>query len=210
MFEEILKVVEFGKVKEIEAIVQSTLDQGKDANAILNTMISAMDVIGEKFQAGEVFVPEMLISALTMKRGVEVLKPHLGDGGASKNGKLIIGTASGDLHDIGKNLVALMVESAGFEVIDLGVDVPSERFIETIKKHPDCHYVGISTLLTTTMDSMSDTVSAIDKAGLHDQVTVFVGGAPVSAAFAKSIGADCYTPDAGSAAQKLKELATAR
>lgn len=210
MFEEILKVVEFGKVKEIEAIVQNTLDQGKDANAILNTMISAMDVIGEKFQAGEVFVPEMLISALTMKRGVEVLKPHLSDGGAAKNGKLIIGTASGDLHDIGKNLVVLMVESAGFEVIDLGVDVPSERFIEALKEHPDCHYVGISTLLTTTMDSMSDTVSAIDNAGLHDQVTVLVGGAPVSAAFAESIGADFYTPDAGSAAQKLKELATAR
>lgn len=207
MFENILEAVEMGKAKEIEGIVQAKLDEGAAALEILDTMIGAMDTIGEKFQAGEVFVPEMLISALTMKRGVEVLKPHLGDGSTTRNGKLIIGTASGDMHDIGKNLVALMVESAGFEVVDLGVDVPKERFVEALKENPDCQYVGISTLLTTTMDSMRDTVAAINDAGLRDRVTILVGGAPVSETFAKSIGADLYTADAGSAAQKLKELA---
>lgn len=206
MFEEILAVVEHGKVKEIESIVQKALDQGEDPTAILDTMIRALDMIGEKFQAGEVFVPEMLVSALTMKRGVETLRPVLGDGGTTKNGKMVIGTAAGDLHDIGKNLVALMVESVGLEIIDLGVDVPSERFVETIKANPDCHFVGISTLLTTTMDAMRDTIAAIDKAGLRDQVTIMVGGAPISAAFAEEIGADLYTSDAGAAAQKVKEI----
>ncbi len=206
MFEKIQKVVEFGKVKEIEAVVQSALDNGQDPNAILNAMISALDLIGERFQAGEVFVPEMLVSALTMKRGVESLKPYLGDGGNSKLGKMVIGTAAGDLHDIGKNLVALMVESIGLEIIDLGVDVPNERFVEALKANPDCRFVGISTLLTTTMDAMRDTVAAITAAGLRDQVVILIGGAPVSAAFAKEIGADIYASDAGAAAQKVKEL----
>ena len=210
MFEEIAQAVEAGKVKEIASITQDALDQGGDPTALLDAMISALDTIGEKFQVGEVFVPEMLISALTMKKAVEVLKPYLGEGATTKNGKLIIGTASGDLHDIGKNLVALMVESAGFEVIDLGVDVPSQRFVETLKANPDCHFVGISTLLTTTMDSMRDTIEAIIEAGLRDQVAIFVGGAPVSATFAKTIGADVYTSDAGAAAQKIKELARLR
>jgi corrinoid protein of di/trimethylamine methyltransferase len=207
---EVAQLVETGKVKQIEAAVQAALDAGADPNAILNDgMIGAMGVVGAKFQANEIFVPEMLVAAKTMKKGVEVLKPHLAGDSVGKNGKYIIGTVAGDLHDIGKNLVALMIESAGFEVIDLGVDVPAEKFVEAIKANPDCKVVGASALLTTTMDSLKNTVKAMIDAGCKSQVKIMVGGAPITQAFADEIGADAYTPDAGAAAVKAVELISA-
>jgi len=205
--QEIAQVVENGKVKLIEALVQEALAAGDDPNAILNDgMISAMGIVGAKFQANEIFVPEMLVAAKTMKKGVEILRPHLAGDSVGKHGKYILGTVAGDLHDIGKNLVGLMIESAGFEVIDLGVDVPAEKFVEAIKANPDCKVVGASALLTTTMDSLKNTVQTMIDAGCKDQVKIMVGGAPITQEFADEIGADAYTADAGSAAVKAVEL----
>ena len=205
--QEIKAAVENGKVKIIEELVQEALDAGVDPNDILeNGMIAAMAIIGEKFQVNEVFVPEMLVSAKTMKKGVEILRPNLKSGSLGKMGKIIIGTVAGDLHDIGKNLVALMIESAGFEVIDLGVDVPPEKFVEALGEHPDCKLIGASSLLTTTMVSLKNTVDAVKAAGYGDTVKVMIGGAPVTQEYADEIGADAYTPDAGSAASKAIEL----
>ncbi|MDR0813933.1 MAG: corrinoid protein [Oscillospiraceae bacterium] len=205
--QEIATLVENGKVKLIEAAVQEAVEEGVDPTALLNDgMIAAMGVVGAKFQANEIFVPEMLVAAKTMKKGVEVLKPFLAGDSVGKNGKYIIGTVAGDLHDIGKNLVALMIESAGFEVIDLGVDVPAEKFVEAVKANPDAKLVGASALLTTTMDSLANTVKVLIDAGVKSQVKIMVGGAPVTQEFADSIGADAYTPDAGAAAVKAVEL----
>ncbi len=208
MIENVTQAIITGKLKKIEGIVQETLDGGASAQELLDAMIGTMDVVGEKFQRNEIFVPEMLVAALTMKKGVSVLKPLLGGTDTNSYGKYIIGTVEGDLHDIGKNLVALMVESAGFEIIDLGVDVPPAKFVEAIKANPECKVVGISALLTTTMQAMKDTVAAIKEAGLDSQVKMMVGGAPITPEFAAEIGADAFTPDAGSAANKAKELAS--
>ena len=205
--QEIAAAVEGGKVKLIEGLVQEALDAGVDPTAILEEgMISAMGIVGAKFQANEVFVPEMLVAAKTMKKGVEILRPHLASGSLGKLGKYIIGTVAGDLHDVGKNLVALMVESAGFEVIDLGVDVPPEKFVDALNEHPDCKIIGASALLTTTMDALKNTVEAIHAGGYKGKVKVMVGGAPITQEFADQIGADAYTPDAGSAASKAVAL----
>lgn len=208
MLDQVKIAVETGKLKKIEGIVQEALDGGAQATDILNSMIDTMGEVGDKFQRNEIFVPEMLVAALTMKKGVGVLQPLLAGDDVGKFGKFIIGTVAGDLHDIGKNLVALMVESAGFEVIDLGVDVPAERFVEALKENPDCKVVGVSALLTTTMEAMKLTVEAIIAAGLKSQCKIMVGGAPITPEFASEIGADAYTPDAGSAATKAKELAS--
>lgn len=207
MLDAVKNAIITGKLKKIQEIVQEALDNGHTASEILEAMTEAMDVIGEKFQKQEVYVPEMLVAAKSMQRGVGVLKPLLGGDGASKHGKCIIGTVKGDVHDIGKNLVAMMIESAGYEVIDLGVDIASDAFVEAIKSNPDCKLVGVSALLTTTMEAMAMTVKAINDAGLKDQVKIFVGGAPITAEFAAQIGADVYTRDAGSAAMKAKEIA---
>jgi len=205
--QEIAAAVETGKVKLIGGMVQEALDAGEDANEILDKgMIDAMAVVGAKFQANEIFVPEMLVAAKTMKKGVEILRPLLTGGSVGKNGKYVIGTVQGDLHDIGKNLVALMIESAGFEIVDLGVDVPAEKFVEAIKANPDCKVVGASALLTTTMDSLRNTVKTIIDAGCKDQVKIMVGGAPITQEFADEIGADAYSPDAGSAAVQAVAL----
>ena len=195
-----------GKAKLVPAAVQETLDEGVDASAILDTMISAMDVVGENFKNGTIFVPEMLIAAKAMKKGVEVLKPHLATGAAGALGKVIIGTVAGDLHDIGKNLVAMMIESAGFEVIDLGVDVPGEKFLSAYEENPGTKIVACSALLTTTMPALQETVTALNAAPWRKDVKVMVGGAPITQEFADKIGADAYTPDAASAAKKAKEL----
>ena len=195
-----------GKAKLITAAVQETLDEGVAATDILSAMIDAMDVVGEKFKNNEIFVPEMLISAKAMKKGVEVLKPHLASGEVGSMGKMIMGTVAGDLHDIGKNLVIMMIESAGFEVIDLGVDVPVEKFIQTYEENPDTKIIGCSALLTTTMPALADTVAAINAAPWRGKVKVMVGGAPITQEFADKIGADAYTPDAASAAKAAKEL----
>ena len=207
MIENIKETVVAGKLKMIESVVQEALDGGAQAQEVLESMTCAMDEVGAKFQKNEIYVPEMLVAAKTMQRGVGVLKPLLGGDSVGKYGKFVIGTVAGDLHDIGKNLVAMMIESAGFEVIDLGVDVPAEKFVEAVKENPDCKVVGVSALLTTTMEAMRNTVKALTDAGLKSQVKIMVGGAPINEAFAAEIGADAYTPDAGSAALKAKELA---
>lgn len=203
--QEISSAVEAGKSKLIASLVQEALTGGESAADILNAMISAMSVIGDQFSAKEIYVPEMLIAARSMQKGVEVLRPILAGSGAVSLGKCIIGTVAGDLHDIGKNLVALMIESAGFEVIDLGVDVSTEKFLETIKGNPDVKIVACSALLTTTMPAMKETVAAIRANGLKG-FKIMVGGAPITAEFAREIGADAHTLDAGSAAVMAKSL----
>ena len=195
-----------GKTRLVPGAVSEALDDGIAATEILDTMIAAMDVVGEKFKNNEIFVPEMLISAKAMKKGVEVLKPHLVSGEVGSMGKMIMGTVAGDLHDIGKNLVIMMIESAGFDVIDLGVDVPVERFISAYEENPDTRIIGCSALLTTTMPALEQTVAAINQQPWRSKVKVMVGGAPITQEFADRIGADAYTEDAASAAQKAKEL----
>ena len=194
-----------GKAKLVPAAVQEALDEGCDPNALLDTMIAAMDVVGENFKNGNIFVPEMLISAKAMKKGVEVLKPHLSSGAATGLGKIIIGTVAGDLHDIGKNLVKMMMEGKGLEVIDLGTDVAPETFVETAQKE-NCSVICCSALLTTTMGVMGDVVKAAEAAGIRDHVKIMVGGAPVTEAFCQQINADKYTPDAATAADVAVEL----
>ena len=205
--EEVAAAVEKGKVKIVAGLTQEALDEGFSAAEILNTgMIGAMAVVGEKFKNNEIFVPEMLIAARAMKKGVEVLTPHLKAAGTESKGKLILGTVAGDLHDIGKNLVGMMIEGAGFEVIDLGVDVPAEKFIECMKENPDCKIVALSALLTTTMPAIKSTIDAITAAGLRDTVKIMIGGAPVTQAFADEVGADGYSEDAASAAELANKL----
>ncbi|MBS5323875.1 MAG: corrinoid protein [Lachnospiraceae bacterium] len=196
-----------GKAKLVPGLVQEALDAGCNASELLNAMIDAMGLVGERFKNNEIFVPEMLIAAKAMKKGVEVLKPHLAGDGGAVCGKMIIGTVAGDLHDIGKNLVAMMIESAGFEVIDLGVDVSVSKFMDAIAENPDVKIIGLSALLTTTMPALKDTVAALNEADFRKNIKVMVGGAPITQEFADEIGADAYTPDAASAAQKAKELA---
>lgn len=205
--QDVYALVEKGKAKLIAAAVQEALDAGCDPTEILNEgMIKAMDAVGEKFKNGEIFVPEMLVAARAMKKGVEVLKPHLATGAAGAAGKVIIGTVAGDLHDIGKNLVSMMLESAGFEVIDLGVDVPKEKFVEAYEANPDTKIVCCSALLTTTMPALRDAVALLNEFSFRSNIKVMVGGAPITQAFADEIGADAYTEDAASCAKKAKEL----
>jgi len=206
--EEVKANVEKGKTKLIEGLVQEALNEGDKAEDILQAMIGSMAVVGDKFSTGELFVPEMLIAAKAMSKGVAVLKPHLVSGSSSSLGTCIIGTVEGDLHDIGKNLVAMMIESTGFNVVDLGVDVPDTKFVEAVKANENVKIVACSGLLTTTMPAMKKTVKTLKESGLKG-FNIMVGGAPVTAEFAASIGADVYTADAGSAAVKAKELATA-
>ena len=204
--DELKVAVEKGKAKLVPGLVQATLDEGTAPVDALNAMIESMGVVGEAFKNGTIFVPEMLIAAKAMKKGVEVLKPLLASGEAGAKGKVIIGTVAGDLHDIGKNLVAMMIESTGFEVIDLGVDVPVEKFLSAYEANPDTKIIACSALLTTTMPALKDTVAAINAAAWRGNVKVMVGGAPITQAFADEIGADAYTPDAASAAAKASEL----
>ena len=204
----VAEAVENGRNKQVPECVRAALEAGVDPREILNTgMIDAMDVVGDKFQKQIIFVPQMLAAARAMKSGVDVLKPHLkGEGGGSV-GKMILGTVAGDFHDIGKNLVGMMIESAGVEVIDLGVDVPISTFIREIENHPEVTIVGLSALLTTTMSSLRDTVAALKQQPFASRIKIMVGGAPISQAFADEIGADAYTPDAASAAKKARALA---
>ena len=204
MINKVSELVIKGKAKLITGAVAEAIEAGCAPEEILNAMIGAMDVVGENFKNGTIFVPEMLIAAKAMKKGVETLKPHLAAGAAGALGKVIIGTVAGDLHDIGKNLVAMMIESAGFEVIDLGVDVPAEKFVGAYEE--GVKIIACSALLTTTMPAMQATLEAINAAPWRANVKVMVGGAPITQEFADSIGADAYTPDAASAAKKAKEL----
>jgi 5-methyltetrahydrofolate--homocysteine methyltransferase len=168
-------------------------------------LISGMDEVGRDFKAGDLFVPEVLIAARAMHSGMNVLRPLLAEGDVPSAGRYVIGTVKGDLHDIGKNLVKMMLEGAGFETIDLGTDVEPNAFVEAVREHQP-NLVGMSALLTTTMTQMKATVEALDEAGLRDSVKIMIGGAPVTAAFAEQIGADAYAPDAASAVDVAREL----
>ena len=191
-----------GKAKDVKALVQQAIDEGIPAKQILEEgLLSGMNVIGEKFKNNEVFVPEVLVAARAMNMGVNLIKPLLADAGVKATGKVCIGTVKGDLHDIGKNLVKMMLEGKGLEVVDLGTDVSPETFVQTAREQ-NCQIICCSALLTTTMGVMADVVKAAEAAGIRDSVKIMVGGAPVTEAFCRQIGADAYTPDAASAADK--------
>ncbi|MDR0723308.1 MAG: corrinoid protein [Treponema sp.] len=204
--EAIVQAIEGGKVKIIGSLVEEALAEQVDPLTILNQgMIQTMGIVGDKFKRGDIFVPEMLIAAKAMKKGVEVLKPRLAGQADVSLGTCIIGSVAGDMHDIGKNLVAMMIESVGFDVIDLGVDVSTEVFIKAIKEHPQVKIVAFSALLTTTMPAMKASVAAVKASGLQG-FKIIVGGAPITEDYAIQIGADGYSPDAGSAAVMVKKL----
>jgi 5-methyltetrahydrofolate--homocysteine methyltransferase len=205
IFEAILN----GDMHSVPEQVQAALDAGLAPESILTDgMIAAMAEVGSLFEEGEFFVPEMLIAARAMKAGLAVLKPHLVNSGVKPIGKVLIGTVKGDMHDIGKNLVAMMMEGAGFEVIDLGVDVSPQQFIDAIvEQKPDI--VGLSALLTTTMPQMKNTISAVQSAGLANTVKFMVGGAPITAEFARQIGADGFATDASQATTLAKSFLAA-
>ena len=195
-----------GKAKQVKQLIPQALEEGIPAQQILNEgLLDAMSVVGEKFKNNEVFVPEVLVAARAMNAGTALLKPYLSSEGGESKGKACIGTVEGDLHDIGKNLVRMMLEGKGLEVIDLGVDVTAEKFLEAVQNE-GVQLVCCSALLTTTMPNMSKVIDALKAAGVRDSVKVMVGGAPVTPEFAESIGADAYTPDAASAANKAVEL----
>jgi len=195
-----------GKADEVRDMVKKALDEGQEVEKILNEgLIAGMDIVGEKFKRNEFYVPEMLIAARAMKAGMEVLRPILVQKDVKPLGTVVLGTVRGDLHDIGKNLVGMMLEGAGFEIVDLGVDVSPEKFVQTVKEKK-AQIVGLSALLTTTMPSMKDVIKALEEEGIRDKVKVMIGGAPVTQNYADEIGADGYAPDAASAADKAKEL----
>lgn len=195
-----------GNMETATRETQKALDAGGDPQVILDQgLIAAMDIVGQKFSQGIMFVPQMLRSAKTMQSCVLLLKPHFQAGTVASRGTVAMGTVKADLHDIGKNLVSMMLEGAGFSVIDMGVDVTPEAFVQVVaQKSPQI--IGMSALLSTTMPSMAATIQALSKAGLRDKVKVMIGGAPVTAKFANEIGADRYAPDAGSAVAAAKEL----
>jgi 5-methyltetrahydrofolate--homocysteine methyltransferase len=194
-----------GDMEGVVNNVQAPLDAGVAPGEILNTaLIPAMDKVGRLFEEGEYFVPEMLVAARAMKAGLEILKPLLVDSGVDPVGKVVLGTVKGDLHDIGKNLVAMMLEGAGFEIVDLGADVSPDQFVAAIRDGVDV--VGLSALLTTTMPAIENTIRAIEESGLRNQVKIIVGGAPVTAEYARQIGADGYAADASQAATLAREL----
>ncbi|MBQ7301962.1 MAG: corrinoid protein [Clostridia bacterium] len=198
--QEISLQLQAGKVKMVKTLVQEAIDAGIPAAQILEEgLLAGMSVIGEKFKNNEIFVPEVLIAARAMNTGATLLKPLLASEGVQSIGKVCIGTVQGDLHDIGKNLVKMMLEGKGIEVIDLGTDVSPETFVETAKNE-GCRIICCSALLTTTMGVMADVVKAAEEAGIRDQVKIMIGGAPITEAFCRQIGADAYTSDAASAA----------
>ena len=208
--EEVLKrlfdAVLEGNFDGVKTNVQAALDANLDPNVILNEgMIAAMREVGTRFEAGEYYVPEMLIAARAMQTGMAILKPYLQQTDRKSSGKVVIGTVKGDLHDIGKNLVSLMLEGAGYEIVDLGVDVPAEEFVKQVTNiKPDI--VGMSAFLTTTMPSMNTTIDALTAAGLRNHIKVIIGGAPVTEAYAHQIEADGFSPDASRAVHVVNDL----
>ena len=199
LLEEIKEKVIAGKHKEIEALVQNAIQEKANLDDLINrALIAAMDVVGDRFAKSEIFVPEMLVSAVTMKKGLDIIKPLLKEDEEQTRGKIVLCTVKGDLHDIGKNLVAMMLEGAGLEVIDLGVDVTVETVVDKVNEIQP-QVLGLSALLTTTMPEMENVINLLHDRGLRDQVKVMIGGAPVDADFAEKIGADAYGDDAAEA-----------
>ena len=206
---EISENLQKGKSKIVKELVQQAIDEGIKPEEILDKgLLAGMSVVGEKFKNNEVYVPEVLVAARAMNAGAQLLKPLLAASGVSASGKVCIGTVQGDLHDIGKNLVKMMMEGKGLEVVDLGTDVSAETFVQTAIEQ-NCQVICCSALLTTTMNVMGDVVKAAEAAGIRDKVKIMVGGAPVNEDFCKSIGADCYTTDAASAADAAVALCKA-
>ncbi len=206
VLKEISQLLQQGKAPQLKELVQKALDEGISPQKILDEgMLSGMNIIGNKFKNNEVFVPQVLIAARAMNAGVEVLKPYLVKAGIEPKGTVIIGTVKGDLHDIGKNLVKMMIESKGFTVIDLGVDVGTDKFVEAALER-EADIVCCSSLLTTTMDEIGNVVKAFENRGMRNRVKIMIGGAPVTQEFCDSIRADCYTPDAASAADAALDL----
>jgi len=206
VLEEIKTATISGKIADVEAGVIRALDEGIEPSEIVdNALISAMGVVGEQFKNNEIFVPEMLIAAKSMQAGLKIIEPLILSGERKFVGKAVIGTVQGDLHDIGKNLVIMMLNGSGWDVVDLGVDVAPDKFIAAIKEH-NPQLVGLSALLTTTMPVMRTTIEAFVEAGVRDSIKIFVGGAPVSGKFADEIGADGYAPDAGAAIEIALQL----
>lgn len=205
-FERLAEAIKKGDEIRVKDIVGEALKDKVPIKDILNDgLIAAMNIVGQKFKSCEIFVPEVLKAARAMKGGIELIKPLFEKSGVESSGKVIIGTVKGDLHDIGKNLVAMMVEGAGFDVIDIGVDVPPEKFVENVKAN-GVKLCMMSALLTTTMPFMKETIEALKKAGLGDKVKTIVGGAPVTEKFAKDIGADGYGSNAADAVEVAKKL----
>ena len=190
----------------VTALVRTALDSGADAGQILNQgLIAGMDIVGERMESGDMFIPEVLMAAQAMSAAVEILKPLLSEDASAAKGRVVIGTVKGDLHDIGKNLVAMMMESAGLQVTDLGVDIAPERFVAAVEQNK-ANILCMSALLTTTMPMMRQTIAAIADSGLRDRVKIMVGGAPVTQAYADQIEADAWAPDAGAAAKAARAL----
>ena len=198
--------LQVGNYEELPKLVQQALEAKIPPGRILSDgLVAGMDIVGDKFRRDELFMPEVLISARAMQAGMDVLRPKLIEAGAKMAGKIVAGTVKGDLHDIGKNLVSMLMEGAGFQVIDLGIDVPSEKFVEAVRiQRPNL--LGLSALLTTTMPRMKEVIESLVEAGLRKSVKVMVGGAPVTEKFARDIGADGYAPDAASAVERAREL----
>jgi 5-methyltetrahydrofolate--homocysteine methyltransferase len=205
--EEILTAVVEGKLGEIGSLVQKALDEKIEIKEIIDkSLVKGMSVVAERWKAGEYFVPEVLRSAKVMQMGMDVLKPHLIGGEVKPRATFAIGTVKGDLHDIGKNLVAIMVEGAGYKVINLGIDVVSSRFVQCIQQNPDVQAIGMSALLTTTMPEMKNIIDSVKEAGLRERIKVFIGGAPVTQSFADEIGADYYSIDAAHVIDQLNSI----
>ncbi len=206
LVEEIKSIVVAGKHKEVEALVEKAIAEGTNLDDLINNaLIAAMDVVGQRFASSEIFVPEMLVSAMTMKKGLEIIKPLLKEAESQSKGKVVLCTVKGDLHDIGKNLVGMMLEGAGLEVTDLGVDSTVEMVIARVKEmQPDV--LGLSALLTTTMPEMEKVIETLKTEGMRDKVKVMIGGAPVGADFAAKIGADAYGEDAAEAVTIVRTL----
>jgi 5-methyltetrahydrofolate--homocysteine methyltransferase len=206
MFEEIAEEVVKGQAEKVKDLVQKALSEEISAEELLNGgLVAGMNVVSEKFKNNEFFIPEVLVSARAMHAGLDILKPLLAEANVKAKGTVVLGTVKGDLHDIGKNIVGMMLQGAGFEIVDLGADVPKEKFIEHVQQQ-DVNIVGMSALLTTTMIYMKEIIQALKDAGLRDRVKVIIGGAPVTQAYADQIDADGYAPDAASAVDLTKEL----
>lgn len=207
---EISQNLQQGRAKVVKELVTKAIEEGIDAKAILEQgLLHGMSIIGEKFKNDEVYVPEVLIAARAMKAGTELLQPLLASSGVQAKGKVVIGTVKGDLHDIGKNLVRMMMEGKGLEVYDIGIDVPAEKFIEKANE-TGADIIACSALLTTTMPEIKVVVDEIVRAGIRDKVKIMIGGAPVTDSFCKQVGADYYTPDAATAAEVAVEICSAQ
>ena len=206
LFAKMAESLSAGKVDEVSRLTQEAVDGGQSPQDILEQgLLAGMEVVGQRFKANDMFIPEVLRCAKCMHGAMEILRPLLVESGVKTAGTLVIGTVKGDLHDIGKNLVGMMFEGAGFKVIDLGIDLEPQKFVDALKEHK-AELFGMSALLTTTMPKMGETINAIKEAGIRDQVKIMIGGAPVTAEFAQEIGADAYASNAASAVDTGKEL----